>query len=243
MVMGEPMILDPLYILIALPGMLLAMFAQAKVSSAFKRYSGIRTARGLSGAEVAQAILRTKKIQGVRIEPVQGRLSDHYDPRSRTLRLSPDVYSGRSVAAAGIAAHEVGHAIQHAESYAWLTMRSNLVPALSVTSRMAMPAIMLGFALSWMGSGGLGSVVMLAGIALFSVMVLFQLVTLPVEFDASRRALAAIEEGQIVTAGELDGAKSVLGAAALTYVAAAVSSMMTLLYFLLRAGVLGGSRD
>ena len=231
---------DPLYFLMAAPGFLLALWAQGKVTRNFRRYSQVGTARGLSGAETAAAILRTKGISGVRIEPVPGRLSDHYDPRSRTLRLSPDVYSGRSIAAAGIAAHEVGHAIQHAEAYRWLTMRSNLVPVLSITSTLAMPTIMIGFVLSASGGSQVGSLITIVGIALFAVMVLFQIITLPVEFDASRRALLAIEQGGIVTPTELQGARDVLGAAALTYVAAAVSAAMTLLYFLIRSGLLGG---
>jgi Zn-dependent membrane protease YugP len=179
----------------------------------------------------------------VRVEPTQGFLSDHYDPRSRTLRLSADVYHGRSVAAAGVAAHEVGHAIQHARSYAFLSMRSALVPMLGITSNLAMPTILVGFVLSGMGMQ-IGSFVLLIGIALFATLVLFQLVTLPVELDASRRALAAIEHGGLARGEELTGARKVLSAAALTYIAAALSSMLTLLYFLLRSGLLGGgSRD
>ncbi|MFO0696361.1 MAG: zinc metallopeptidase [Polyangiales bacterium] len=231
---------DPLYLALALPGMLLALFAQLRVKSAFTRYAAVPTTRGMSGAEVAAAILRTKGIRGVAIEPVPGTLSDHYDPTSRTLRLSPDVFAGRSIAAAGIAAHEVGHAIQHAEAYPWLTMRSNLVPVLSITSSLAMPTILIGFFLGAGMRSPIGSLVLLAGLAMFGILVLFQLITLPVEFDASRRALLAIEEGRILTGQEHDGAKSVLSAAALTYVAAAVSSMLTLLYFLIRSGLLGG---
>jgi len=233
------MFFDPLWLVFAAPGMLLAAFAQWRVSSTFRRYAEVATDRGLSGAEVAAAILRVSNIRDVRIEPVPGMLSDHYDPTSKTLRLSPDVYSGRSVSAAGVAAHEVGHALQHAQGYAFLQMRSALVPALSLTSRVAMPALMLGMILAASGSA-LGSLVMYVGIAAFAVMVLFQLVTLPVEFDASKRALVALEQGGIVTQRELGGARSVLSAAALTYVAAAVSSALQLLYFLFRAGLLGG---
>ncbi len=232
------MFFDPLWLLFALPGMLLAGWAQYKVSSTFSHYAGVATARGLSGAEVAASILQVAGIRDVRIEPVQGMLSDHYDPTSKTLRLSPDVYGGRSVSAAGVAAHEVGHALQHADGYAFLQMRSALVPVLSVTSRVAMPAIFLGFLL---GAGGnlLGQTVLLVGIVAFAAMVLFQLITLPVEIDASRRALKAIEAGHIVTPTELAGAREVLFAAALTYVAAAVSSAMQLAYFVIRSGLLG----
>ncbi|NLE47021.1 MAG: zinc metallopeptidase [Sandaracinaceae bacterium] len=234
--------IDPLYLMLSIPPMLLAFYAQWKVTSTFKRYSQVRTGRGMTGADIAAEILRTRNIRDVRIEPVQGTLSDHYDPTSKTLRLSPEVYSGRSVAAAGVAAHEVGHAIQHAEGYAFLKMRSNLVPVLNITSKMALPTLMIGMVMISMQSA-LGQPVMLAGIVLFSVMVLFQLVTLPVEFDASSRALAAIRDGGIVNSQELGGARKVLSAAALTYVAAAVSSLMTLLYFLIRSGLLGDRRD
>jgi Zn-dependent membrane protease YugP len=236
------MFFDPLWLVFAAPGMLLAAYAQWRVTSTFRRYADVPTARGMSGAEVAAAILRVSGIRDVRIEPVPGMLSDHYDPTSKTLRLSPDVYGGRSVSAAGVAAHEVGHALQHAENYAFLSMRSALVPVLSITSRIAMPALMFGFLLA-AGGSALGTTVLYVGIASFAVMVLFQLVTLPVEFDASARALRAIEKGGIVTPQELSGARSVLSAAALTYVAAAVSSALQLLYFLLRSGLLGGRRD
>lgn len=236
------MFIDPMYLLFAAPGFLLGLFANWRVKSTFRKYSRIQTSRGISGAETAAAILQTEGIAGVKIELTPGKLSDHYDPRSKTLRLSQEVYHGRSAAAAGIAAHEVGHAIQHARSYAWLGMRSSLVPVLGFTSKLAMPAIFIGYLLTQL-SPFLGRGVMLFGIALFSVMVLFQLVTLPVEFDASSRALKALEAGNIVSRNELRGAKSVLTAAALTYVAAAVSSIMVLLYWLMRAGILGGRRD
>jgi Zn-dependent membrane protease YugP len=236
------MFFDPLYLLFAAPGFLLAMWAQFKVKSSFNHYSRIAISRGMTGADVAAAILREKGVTGVRIEPVQGWLSDHYDPRSRTLRLSPDVFGGRAIAAAGVAAHEVGHAIQHAEAYRWLEMRSNLVPMLNITSTVAMPAMIIGLMLSTGGSI-FGQGIMLIGLALFGVMVIFQIITLPVEFDASRRALLAIEHGGIVTGEELAGARKVLSAAALTYVAAAISSIMTLLYFLLRSGLLGRRDD
>jgi Zn-dependent membrane protease YugP len=234
------MFFDPLYLLFALPGMLLALYAQFKVKSTFGHYSRVPTSRGLSGAEVAQAILRVENVRGVRVEPTQGFLSDHYDPRSRTLRLSNDVYHGRSVAAAGVAAHEVGHAIQHARAYAFLSMRSALVPLLGITSNLAMPTIVIGFVLSGMGVG-IGSLVIFIGLILFATLVLFQIVTLPVELDASRRALVAIEHGGLAQGEELAGARRVLSAAALTYIAAALSSLLTLLYFVLRSGLLGGT--
>jgi len=234
--------IDPLYLILAAPGLILGLWAQWRVKSTFRRYGEIGTSRGLSGAEIAASILQVKGIHDVRIEPVEGFLSDHYDPGHKTLRLSPDVYHGRSISAAGVAAHEVGHAIQHAERYAFLGMRSALVPAMSFASPLAVPIIIGGFLLSSFVGTGVGQLVTLAGLGLFAVVVLFQLVTLPVEFDASRRALAAIQGGGLLHGREVDGAKDVLSAAAWTYVAAAVSAVLTLLYFLIRSGLLGGSR-
>ncbi|HJL46128.1 MAG TPA: zinc metallopeptidase, partial [Polyangiaceae bacterium LLY-WYZ-15_(1-7)] len=232
--------IDPLYIALALPGLLLGLWAQYRVKSTFSKYAQVGTRRGMTGAEVAAAILRTEGIHDVRIEPSQGFLSDHYSPHEKALRLSPDVYQGRTIAAAGVAAHEVGHAVQHARAYAFLGMRSFLVPVVQFASPFAVPIIVLGFFLSGFVGGQVGQVVTLAGIGLFGMVVLFQLVTLPVEFDASRRALAAIERGQLLTGEEKEGAKAVLSAAAWTYVAAAVSALLTLLYFLIRSGLLGG---
>lgn len=237
------MFFDPLYLLLAAPGILLGLYAQFRVKSTFTRFSQVGTARGYTGAEIAAAILRSKGISGVRIEATPGFLSDHYDPTSRTLRLSPDVYEGRSVSAAGVAAHEVGHAIQHAEAYAFLKMRSNIVPVLNITSRMAMPAIMIGFALASFSRSSIGSTLILLGIVLFAVTVVFQLITLPVEFDASRRALVAMDEGRLVLPQELEGAREVLKAAALTYVAAAVASLLQLLYFVLRYSAMSRRDD
>lgn len=235
--------IDPLYIVLALPGLLLGLWAQWRVKSTFSRYAEVGTRRGLSGAEVAAEILRTEGITDVRIEPTEGWLSDHYSPSDKTLRLSPDVFYGRSVAATGVAAHEVGHAVQHARSYAFLGARSALVPAVQFASPFAVPIIIAGFFLSGFVGTTVGQLVTVVGLALFALVVLFQLVTLPVEFDASRRALEAIRAGGILQGSEQEGARDVLGAAAWTYVAAAVSSLLTLLYFVLRSGLLGGSRD
>lgn len=234
------MIFDPLYLMLAAPGLLLGLWAQFRVKRTFGHYSDVPITHGLTGATIAQRILAVNGIRDVRIEPVQGFLSDHYDPRTKTLRLSPEVYGGHSIAAAGVAAHEVGHAIQHARGYAWLRMRSALVPVMSITSTLAMPLLMIGFLLMATGMLGLGQLAMQAGAILFAGVVVFQLVTLPVEFDASRRALVAIREGGLVSGPEQEGAREVLNAAALTYVAAAVSSLLTLIYFLIRAGFLGG---
>ena len=239
---GERMFLDPLYVLLAAPGLLLGLWAQWKVRSTFERYAQVPTRWGASGAEVAAGILRTERVAGVRIEPSDGFLSDHYAPHERTLRLSPDVFRGRSVAAAGVAAHEVGHAIQHARAYPFLGMRSALVPVVQFASPFAVPVLMGGFLLSAMTGGATGHGLVTVGLVLFAAIVLFQLITLPVEFDASRRALLALRKGGTMSANELAGAEQVLRAAAWTYVAAAVSSLLTLLYFLVRAGVIGGAR-
>ncbi|GIX06660.1 MAG: zinc metallopeptidase [Candidatus Poribacteria bacterium] len=227
---------DPVYFLFLSPALVLMIIAQAMVQGRFRKYSQVGTSSGLTGAEVAREILRANGILNVKVEEVSGFLSDHYDPISRTLRLSPGVYHGRSQAAVGIAAHECGHAIQHAQGYALLALRSALVPAVQVGSWIWMPLLFLGFFLGTMN-------LIMLGIVAFSAIVVFQLITLPVEFDASRRALVQIQQLGIVRGNEVVGARKVLTAAALTYVAAALQSVLTLLYFLMRAGLLGGRRD
>jgi Zn-dependent membrane protease YugP len=224
------MFFDPVWFLFMVPGLLLAAWAQHRVTSTFGRWSQVPLRRGLRGADIAAAILRANDVHDVRIEPTTGWLSDHYDPLSKTLRLSPDVYEGSTVAAAGVAAHEVGHALQHARGYLPLAMRSALVPALGFTSRAAPVAILLGVLVGG-AAAGLGETLLLAGIAMFALMVVFQLVTLPVEIDASRRALASIEGAHLAVGEELVGARKVLSAAALTYLAAAVTSILQLLYY------------
>lgn len=237
------MILDPLYIIMIAPAVLLALYAQAKVKSAYAKWSRVNNSHGFSGAEAASEMLRREGIYDVRIEPTQGWLSDHYDPSSKTLRLSRDVYGGRSVTAVGIAAHEAGHAIQHAHSYALLGLRTAIVPVASLGSGLAGPLIMIGFLLMMFtgGPSALAMLVVKAGIILFAGVVLFQLVTLPVEFDASSRAKHALVANNVIgQQQEVEGVSNVLNAAALTYVAAALSAVMQLLYFLLRFGMLGG---
>lgn len=234
------MYLDPMYFVFIAPGLLLGFWAQFLVKRRFNHFSKVPNATGLTGAEVAQRILINNRIPGVTIEPVKGTLSDHYDPTAKALRLSEDVYYGRSIAAAGVAAHEVGHAIQDAVGYRWLRMRSAIVPALRFASPASTWIVLAGLVLSSMQTA-LGQPILWLGIVAFSVVVVFQLVTLPVEFDASRRALVAVEEGNLI-AGETGGARKVLNAAALTYVAAAVSAVSTLLYYLYRAGVFGNRR-
>jgi Zn-dependent membrane protease YugP len=196
---------------------------------------------GYSGAEAAQAVLQTARVPGVRIEPVQGFLSDHYVPGQRILRLSPEVYAGRSLAALGIAAHESGHAIQDATRYPLLVVRNGLVPLAGIGSNLSWIIIMAGFFLASVNAM-LGNRLVLLGIVAFSLTVVFQLVNLPVEFDASRRARLALVQGRLVTEEEDRMVKKVLDAAALTYVAATLSSILTLLYFLFRSGLLGGRR-
>jgi len=229
------MFFDPLYFIIVGPAIVLSIVAQIWVKSAFNKYSKVGVATGLSGAQVAERIVSQAGL-GVRVERVSGFLSDHYDPLHRVLRLSPDVYDGRSISAVGVAAHEAGHALQHAKNYVPLKWRSALVPITKVGSSLAWPLLMIGFLL---GAVGLIKV----GIIFFSAAVLFQIVTLPVEFDASRRAVGVIQQMGMVNAVELEGVKKVLGAAAMTYVAAAAASIAQLLYFLMRAGLLGGRRD
>jgi Zn-dependent membrane protease YugP len=230
------MFFDPLYLLFALPGLALSLWAQFKVKSTFQKYSEVPARSGMTGAQAAAELIRQRGVTGVRIEPTHGFLSDHYDPFHRVLRLSEDVYHGRSLAALGVAAHEAGHAIQHANAYGPLKFRSLLVKPASIGSNFGVILASLGLMLQ-------ASSLILLGIILFSAAVLFTLVTLPVEFDASRRAVVALEELRIVTPAEVTGAKRVLDAAALTYVAAAITAILQLLYFLMRAGLLGGRRE
>jgi uncharacterized protein len=233
---------DPLYYLLLAPGFLLALWAQWRTHSAFAHGKTILSSSGLTGAEAAAEVMRSAGVSGVSIEPVQGFLSDHYDPREKVLRLSPDVYQGRSLSALGVAAHEAGHAIQDASHYSALVVRNSLVPLASIGSNLSWILIIIGIGLMGMQSV-LGQPIALLGILAFSVTVLFQLINLPVEFDASRRARQMLTQTGIVTAREDVVVKQVLGAAAMTYVAATITAILTLVYFLIRAGLLGGRRD
>ena len=226
------MIFDPLYIIMIAPALILSVFAQIKVKSSYSKYSKVPTSRGITGAQAAREILRAEGINDVGIELSRGFLSDHYDPRTRVLRLSETVYAGNSLASVGVAAHEAGHAIQHARGYLPLKLRSALVPISSLGSNLAWPLLIIGFIF-------MAKSLILAGIIFFSLAVAFQLVTLPVEFNASFRALAALPQAGILSDSEVAGARKVLSAAALTYVAAAASAVLQLVYFLLRAGFLG----
>jgi Zn-dependent membrane protease YugP len=233
---------DPFYFLVVGPFMLLSAWASWRVKSQFDRFSAEGTRAGLTGADVARRILASRGIGGVGVEAVDGYLSDHYDPQAKVLRLSPNVYHGRSIAALGVAAHEVGHAVQDAERYAWLGFRSMIAKPAMIGTNLGMIVFMVGMVMGGAGSL-LGRNVLLLGVAMFGLAALFTIVTLPVEFDASRRAMAALETGGYLRADELDGAKSVLNAAAMTYVAAAATAIATLVYFLLRSGLLGGRRS
>jgi Zn-dependent membrane protease YugP len=226
------MIFDPLYIIMIAPALVLSIYAQIKVKSSYSKYSKVPTSRGITGAQAAREILRAEGINDVGIELSRGFLSDHYDPRTRVLRLSETVYAGNSLASVGVAAHEAGHAIQHARGYMPLKLRSALVPISSLGSNLAWPLLIIGFIF-------MAKSLILAGIIFFSLAVAFQLVTLPVEFNASFRALEALPQTGILLDSEVAGARKVLSAAALTYVAAAASAVLQLVYFLLRAGFLG----
>lgn len=230
------MIFDPLYFLILAPAMLLGAWAQWKVKSAYARAQRQPCSSGLTGAQAATQVLEANDLCGVGIEPTRSFLGDHYDPRRRVLRLSPDVYHGRSLAAVGIAAHEAGHALQHATGYAPLALRNGIVPLASVGSSLSWILVIGGFFLGWAG-------LIYAGIFLFSAVVLFQLINLPVEYNASARACQVLLAHGIIAGREEAGVRKVLGAAALTYVAATLTAILTLLYFLMRAGLLGGRDD
>jgi Zn-dependent membrane protease YugP len=236
------MVLDPLYFLLLAPGLLLALWAQWRTQSAFSQGKEVPAARGLTGAEAAAEVLRAGGVSRVAVEPVEGFLTDHYDPGTKVVRLSPDVYYGQSLAAVGVAAHEAGHAIQDATRYPLLVVRSGLVPMAGVGTGLSWVLITVGFALMAAQSVW-GQPVLLTGIGAFSLTVLFQLVNLPVELDASRRARLMLVDHGIVTEPEDAVVKRVLDAAALTYVAATLTAVLTLLYFLIRAGLLGGGRS
>ena len=228
---------DPMYLLLVmLPGLVLSGVASMLVKSAFAKYSQVGTRRGFTGAQAAQQLLSGAGITDVQVVPVQGFLSDHYNPKTKTLALSEQVYSSKSIAAIGVACHEAGHAIQHADSYAPLGIRSALVPVAGFGSQLSYPLLFIGLAMNFQGLA-------IAAVVLFGAAVLFQLVTLPVEFDATARAKRLVVESGVITSDERVGMDRVLNAAALTYVAAAVSSLLTLLYYLMKSGLLGGRRQ
>ena len=223
---------DIWYLYLILPAALLAMYAQVKINSTYSKFSKVASRREITGAEVARRILDQNGLQSVQIGHVAGNLTDHYDPRTQVVNLSDSVYNSTSVAAIGVAAHETGHAVQHAVGYAPIKIRNAIVPVVNIGSTLSIPLFLLGFLFS---IGILADI----GIILFSFAVLFQLVTLPVEFNASRRAIATLESGYILDDEELGGAKKVLGAAAMTYVASAAMALAQLLRLIL----IRGNRD
>jgi uncharacterized protein len=216
-----------LYILFSLPALLLGMWAQYKVKGAFNKYSQVRTYVGLTGAEVARRILDTNGLNNVQVEETGGFLSDHYDPGKKVLRLSPDVYRSNSVAANGIAAHETGHALQDQQGYAMLNLRTAIVPTVQIGSWLGPIIFIVGLFLN----SAIGTEIALAGLILFALTAVFSIVTLPVEFDASRRAKAILSTSGIIYNQEMEGVNKVLDAAALTYVAAAIQAITTVLYY------------
>ena len=222
---------------VMLPGMVLSGLASMMVKRTFAKYESVGTQRNMTGAEAAKLMLERQGVTDCKFEAVSGRLSDHYDPRVKTLRLSEPVYNARSISAIGVACHEAGHALQHAQGYRWLKMRSTLVPVTNISSKMSMPVIMVGGLLMSLAPV-FGMPILLLGCALFAVAVTFSVITLPVEWDASARAKTAMVDAGIVTEEEVGGAGSVLNAAFLTYLAAAIASILTLLYYLHRTGIL-----
>ncbi len=231
------MYFDWTYLVIVLPCVLLSLWASANVNSTFKRYADQHSIRNITGAEAARRVLSANGVTGVRIEHVSGNLTDHYDPKANVIRLSDGVYGATSTAAIGVACHEAGHAVQYAQSYAPIKLRAAIVPLTNFASKLAMPLILLGLVLTFLESFSFTLVYL--GIACFGMAVVFQLVTLPVEFNASRRAMQAIESADILTDEEQKGARKTLTAAALTYVAATAVALAQLLRLLL---IFGGRR-
>lgn len=229
--MFYPMYFDPTYFLVLI-GVVLSLLASGRVKSTFSKYANVRNSRGITGAEAAERVLHSAGIYDVRIERVGGNLTDHYDPRTKVLRLSDSVYGQTSVAAVGVAAHECGHAIQHAKGYAPLKLRSTLVPIANFGSKIAWPLIIFGLFIRGESSALLINI----GIIAFLAAVVFQLITLPVEFNASNRAIRMIADSGMMQGQEIQGAKKVLNAAALTYVASAATAILQLLRILILTG-------
>jgi len=225
---------DPMWFFVMIGPLIFMIYAQAKVSSAYGKWSKIGNMNRITGAEAAYKLLQANGLSSLRVEVSKGMLSDHYDPGKKVLRLSPQVYSGASVAAIGIVAHEVGHAVQDATGYAMMKFRTSIVPAANIGSQLGFVAVIIGAILAGMGAA-FGVTIIWAGVFLFSLVVLFSLVTLPVEYDASRRARAMLQSAGLVSAEDYRGASAVLSAAALTYVAATLQSVAQLFYFIMIA--------
>lgn len=229
---------DWTYVVLVLPCLILSMWASANVNGTFKKYSRQLSSRRITGAEAAQRVLMANGVQGVKIQRISGNLTDHYDPRTNVIRLSDNVYGNTSTAAIGVACHEAGHAVQYAQSYAPIKLRAAVIPVTNLGSKLAMPLILIGLLLSYLGN--FSYLLVYAGIACFGLSLVFQLVTLPVEFNASRRALAAISSGNLLTEEEQKGARKTLTAAALTYVAATATALAQLLRLIV---LFGGSHN
>lgn len=227
---------DLTYLVLVVPAILLGLWAQARVQSTYNKYSRVRSLYGITADQAARRILDANGLRDISIQRISGSLTDHYDPKARVIRLSDTVYNSRSIAAIGVAAHEVGHAVQHAVGYAPLKLRTAIVSVTNIGSTLSMPLILVGMLLN-------SSRLALLGVALFSLVAIFQLVTLPVEFNASSRALATLESMDILGREELKGAREVLTAAALTYVAALIQSLAQLLRLLILVGGNNRRRD
>ena len=225
---------DWTYLVLVLPCMIFALIASANVNSTFKKYSQQYSQRRLTGTEAARRVLQHNGVSGVRIERVAGNLTDHYDPTTNVIRLSDSVYSSTSTAAIGVAAHEAGHAVQYAKDYAPIKLRAAIIPLTNFGSKLAMPLILAGILLTFLGS--LSTLLVYLGIAAFALSFVFQVITLPVEFNASRRAIRAIEDAQLLTSEEQRGAQKTLKAAAMTYVAAMAVSLAQLLRLIMLYG-------
>ncbi len=225
---------DLTYLILVLPFVIISLWASSNVNSTFRRYSQVYSKRGMTGAQAAEQVLKSNGIYNVRIEQVSGNLTDHYDPKSNVIRLSTDVYGSTSVASIGVACHEAGHAVQYALNYGPIKLRAAIIPVTNIGSMLAIPLIILGLVLNFMAE--LSFVFVYIGIGCFGLSLLLQLITLPVEFNASRRAVSAIKDSSILFEDELDGAKKTLRAAALTYVAAAAVSLMQFLRLLMLFG-------
>ena len=231
---------DWTYLVLVLPCVILSMWASANVNSTFRKYSTQLSSRRITGAQAAQRVLMANGVQGVKIQRISGNLTDHYDPKTNVIRLSDNVFDNTSTAAIGVACHEAGHAVQYAQSYAPIKLRAAVIPVTNLGSRLAMPLILIGLLLSYLGN--FSYLLVYAGIACFGLSLVFQLVTLPVEFNASRRAMEAISSGNLLTKEEQKGARKTLTAAALTYVAATATALAQLLRLLVLFGDRGNRR-
>ena len=231
---------DWTYLVLVLPCVILSMWASANVNSTFRKYSAQLSSRRITGAQAAQRVLMANGVQGVNIQRISGNLTDHYDPKTNVIRLSDNVFDNTSTAAIGVACHEAGHAVQYAQSYAPIKLRAAVIPVTNLGSRLAMPLILIGLLLSYLGN--FSYLLVYAGIACFGLSLVFQLVTLPVEFNASRRAMEAISSGNLLTEEEQKGARKTLTAAALTYVAATATALAQLLRLLVLFGDRGNRR-